>query len=215
MQYSALVVAAGSGSRMGLGYNKMLYPLADGKTVLEKTVSLFQKDVRCVQIIVVCAVADRDEFAHLCGDKNIVYVIGGETRQESVYHGLREVSQDLVLIHDGARPWLPVVCIDRLLETLRDHQACLLCTSVKDTIKEVQNGYVKQTYVRDKLYAAQTPQAFHTTLIRYCYDQAMKDGVSATDDAQLVEIYSDISVRVVEGSYANMKVTTQEDVVGK
>lgn len=215
MQYTALIVAAGSGSRMGLGYNKLLYPLADGMTVLEKTVSLFQKDSRCAQLIVVCTETDRAQFEHLCGTKNIVYVNGGETRQESVYHGLREVSQAVVLIHDGARPWLPFECIDRLLETLQDHPACLLCEPVKDTIKEVENGYVKRTYVRDTLRAAQTPQAFATSLIRRCYEQAMKDHVSATDDAQLVEWYGEVAVRAVEGSYQNVKVTTPEDVVGK
>ncbi len=215
MQYTVLIVAAGSGSRMGLGYNKMLYPLAEGMTVIEKTVSVFRQDTRCAQIIVACAMEDRDQFEQLCGKDDVDYVIGGATRQESVYHGLREVSQEWVLIHDGARPWLSLECIDRLLETLRNHKACLLCTPVKDTIKEVENGYIKQTYKRDKLYAAQTPQAFHTELIRCCYEQAMKEHITATDDAQLVEMYSDVPICVVEGSYANTKVTTPEDIVGK
>lgn len=215
MDYTALVVAAGSGSRVGLGYNKLLYKFENGKTILEETVSIFMKDERCKQIIVVSSSDDMETFTRLCSCGKVVFVLGGNTRQQSVYNGLKAVKEDVVLIHDGARPWLSMDCINRILDTLQEHPACLLCVSVKDTIKEVKDGIVVQTYHRDDLKQAQTPQAFDTNLIIHAYEKAMKQGISATDDAQIVELCSDIRVRAVEGSYENSKVTTMEDLVGK
>lgn len=215
MDYTALVVAAGSGSRVGLGYNKLLYKFENGRTILEETVSIFMKDDRCKQIVVVSSSDDMEIFTKLCSCGKVVFVLGGATRQQSVYNGLKAVKEDAVLIHDGARPWLPTECIDRILDTLNEHPACLLCVPVKDTIKEVKGDYVKQTYRRDDLKQAQTPQAFDTNLIIHCYEKAMKQGISATDDAQVVELCSDIQVRAVEGSYENSKVTTMEDLSGR
>lgn len=215
MDYTALVVAAGSGSRVGLGYNKLLYKFENGRTILEETVSIFLKDNRCKQIIVVSSSDDMETFTKLCSCGKVVFVLGGETRQQSVYNGLKAVKEDVVLIHDGARPWLPKECIDRILTTIQEHPACLLCVPVKDTIKEVKGDYVVQTYQRADLKQAQTPQAFDTNLIIHAYEKAMKQGISATDDAQIVELCSDVLVRAVEGSYENIKVTTMEDLVGK
>lgn len=215
MDYTALVVAAGSGSRVGLGYNKLLYKFENGKTILEETVSIFMKDERCTQIIVVASSDDMETFTRLCSCGKVVFVLGGETRQQSVYNGLKAVKEEYVLIHDGARPWLSTMCIDRILNTLKDHPACLLCVPVKDTIKEVRDGFVVQTYKRADLKQAQTPQAFDTNLIIRCYEKAMKQGIVATDDAQIVEVCSDVQVREVEGSYENIKVTTMEDIAGR
>lgn len=215
MEYTALVVAAGSGSRVGLGYNKLLYKFENGRTILEETVSIFMKDERCTQIIVVASSNDMETFTRLCSCGKVVFVLGGETRQQSVYNGLKAVKEECVLIHDGARPWLPMCCIDAILETLNEYPACLLCVPVKDTIKEVKDGFITQTYKRSDLMQAQTPQAFDTNLIIKCYEKAMKQGIVATDDAQIVEVCSDILVKVVEGSYENSKVTTMEDIVGK
>lgn len=215
MEYSALIVAAGSGSRMGLGYNKMLYQLQDGKTILETTVAIFQKDNRCKQIIVVGSSDDLHTYTSLFNGGNIVFVLGGDTRQESVYHGLLAVSQDHVLIHDGARPWLSMECLDRLCDTLQQHPACLLMVPVKDTIKQVEDGVVKQTLKRSTLWQAQTPQAFETKLILKCHKKAQLAHIEATDDAQLAEVCGDVAVTVVEGSYENVKVTTIEDIEGR
>lgn len=215
MEYSALIVAAGSGSRMGLGYNKMLYKFQNGKTILETTVGIFQKDSRCKQIIVVGSDADLHTYMSLLNGGNIVFVLGGDTRQESVFHGLLAVSQDHVLIHDGARPWLSIECLDRLCDTLEHHSACLLMVPVKDTIKQVEDGMVQQTLKRSMLWQAQTPQAFETKLILQCHKKAQHDHIEATDDAQLVEACGEAPVYVVEGSYENLKVTTIEDIEGR
>lgn len=215
MDYTALVVAAGSGSRVGLGYNKLLYKFENGRTILEETVSIFMNDQRCTQIIVVASSDDMECFTRLCSCGKVVFVLGGETRQQSVYNGLKAVKEDYVLIHDGARPWLSRECIDRLLHTLSEYPACLLTVPVKDTIKEVRDGLVVQTFHRADLRQAQTPQAFDTNLIIKCYEKAMRSGIQATDDAQVVETCSDVAVVDVEGSYENIKVTTMEDLVGK
>ena len=124
IEYTALIVAAGSGSRMGLGYNKMLFKLKNGHTILEETIQVFQKDTRCHQIIVVASKEDIEVFMKLCTQGNIVFVQGGATRQDSVYHGLKAVMCEHVLIHDGARPWLTMDCIDRIVESLQVHDAC-------------------------------------------------------------------------------------------
>lgn len=213
--YTALIVAAGSGSRMGLGYNKMLFQLQNGKTILETTVEVFHKDERCGQIVVVASASDKEAYQALFPDIEITYVLGGATRQESVYHGLKKTTQEQVLIHDGARPWLDAESIDRLLACLKDHPACLLMVPVKDTIKEVRAGKVVQTFDRSTLWQAQTPQAFSTSLILNCHEKAIKEHKEATDDAQLVELCSDEQVLVVQGSYENKKVTTIEDIEGK
>ncbi|MEG0736626.1 MAG: 2-C-methyl-D-erythritol 4-phosphate cytidylyltransferase [Longicatena sp.] len=212
MKYSALIVAAGSGSRMGLGYNKLLYTFDSGETIIEKTVSIFLKDAQCTQIVLVISEEDREVFKKLFPQKDIVFTIGGDTRQESVYNGLKEVKEDHVMIHDGARPWLSQECLKRILDELSVHKACLLMVPVKDTIKEVVNGKVVQTFVRSNLRQAQTPQAFETKLIIESYEKAMRQGVVASDDAQVVELCSDEIVYEVEGSYENLKVTTIEDI---
>lgn len=214
-RYTALIVAAGSGSRMGLGYNKLLYTFASGQSIIEKTADVFLQDDRCHQIIMVISKEDEEVFHKLFAGKPITFTYGGATRMESVYHGLQLVKEARVLIHDGARPWLEIACINRILRCLEQHPACLLMVQVKDTIKEVKDGKVIQTLKRKALYQAQTPQAFHTTLIRKSYEQAMQTSIEATDDAQIVELFGDEKVWVVEGSYDNIKVTTKEDLIGK
>lgn len=215
MNYTALIVAAGSGSRMGLGYNKLLYRLENGNTILEETLHVFQKDERCSQLVVVVSKEDMELFMKLCAGGNVVFVAGGATRQESVYHGLLAVREDHVLIHDGARPWLSLSCIDRIIDTLYEHKACLLMVPVKDTMKVIEDGRVKETLNRSVLWQAQTPQAFDTHLILSCYRKAMMQGIQATDDTQIVEKCSEEAVVVVEGSYENVKVTTIEDIKHK
>lgn len=215
MEYTALVVAAGSGSRVGLGYNKMLYKLQNGNTILEETLQVFQQDARCHQIVVVASAQDMETFHEVCDEKNICIVEGGTTRQESVWNGLQKVNCSHVLIHDGARPWLSIDCIDRIVEKLETCNACLLMVPVKDTIKVVENGIVKHTPQRNTLWQAQTPQAFRTECIKEAFEVAFEKGIEATDDAQIMELCGKEKVEVVEGSYENQKVTTIEDLQGK
>ena len=141
--------------------------------------------------------------------------LGGATRQESVYNGLKAVHEENVLIHDGARPWVSKKNVDALLEKLAEHPACILMVPAKDTVKVVEKGIIKETLQRERLWLAQTPQAFDTRLIISCYKRAMDLGIQATDDAQVVELTCDMPVLCVKGSYDNIKITTKEDLKGR
>lgn len=214
MDYSVIVLCAGKGSRSGLSYNKMLYRFND-KTVYEMTMANFINDERCKQIVVVTKEDELKQIKDLVSDQRITYVFGGQERQDSVYNGLQAVSQDIVLIHDGARPYLKKENIDSLLTCLKNNDACLLTVPVKDTIKLCQDGKVVETLPRPKLMQAQTPQAFKTKLIKNCYQKAKDQSYQATDDASLVERFGNQSVIAVLGSYENIKITTPEDLYEK
>lgn len=215
MRYSALVLAAGSGQRMKLGYNKVFYELENGKTVLDQALSVFKEDDRCKQIVLVCSTNDIVRISSQYVSGKVVVVLGGATRQESVYNGLKAVHEENVLIHDGARPWISKKNVDALLEKLAEHPACILMVPAKDTVKVVEKGIIKETLQRERLWLAQTPQAFDTRLIISCYKRAMDLGIQATDDAQVVELICDMPVLCVKGSYDNIKITTKEDLKGR
>ena len=213
MKYSALIVAAGKGTRVGLGYNKMFYFMKRyGQTVLEKVTQVFLDDPNCAQIVIVTNRHDMHKIVlrHEHGD--IIHVNGGPTRQDSVLNGLMAVSQDVVLIHDGARPWIDHDSIDRLLQSMKTEKAAILAVKTKDTIKEVKDNYIVKTVDREYLQSAQTPQAFKTSLIIEAYVRANEQNIRVTDDAQVIELMTNIPVRIVEGSYLNNKITTKDDL---
>lgn len=213
MNYTALIVAGGQGLRMGLGYNKVFYPLSEGKTVLDTTLQIFLDDSNCKQIVIVTNQADLQKIVTNYETGRIVNVGGGPTRQESVFNGLMAVKEEIVLIHDAVRPWCSIEKIQELLSYMETEQAAILGVRVKDTIKEVENGYITRTIDRETLVHAQTPQAFHTRFLLKCHHQAQDDHYQATDDAQIVEKYGqEVKVKLVEGSYKNVKITTLEDV---
>jgi 2-C-methyl-D-erythritol 4-phosphate cytidylyltransferase len=212
MDYSVLIVAAGRGERMGLGYNKVFYMLKEGTTILDTTLELFLKDQRCKQIVIVTNPSEMTLAMKKREIGRIVHVAGGETRQISVHNGLTAVTEEVVLIHDGARPWCPMHCVDDLLLAMESYDAAILAVGVKDTIKEVEDGFIVRTIDRSRLVQAQTPQAFKTSLILEACKQAEIDNKKVTDDAQMIEMYTQTKVKIVEGSYTNIKVTTKEDL---
>ena len=211
MNYSAIVLCAGKGSRSGLTYNKMLYRFKN-KTVYEMSMEIFLNDERCKQIVVVTKEEELDDLKKLISSKKIDYVFGGKERQDSVYNGLQVVKEDYVLIHDGARPYLKKENIDDILECLNKNDACLLVVPVKDTIKVCIDGNIVKTLPREQLVQAQTPQAFRTELIKRCYQKGKDKNYIATDDASLVEYFENIEVKAVLGSYSNIKITTPDDL---
>lgn len=210
--YSVIILCAGRGTRTGLQYNKMLYQIND-KTIYEMTLDCFRQDSRCQQIIVVTQPYERDTFKQLSDDQRIIFVDGGVERQDSVYEGLQHVTSQYVLIHDGARPHLKKQSIDALLTCLDAHKACLLMVPCKDTIKRVVDGQVIETLKRSELMQAQTPQAFHTDIVKEAYRQGILAHYEATDDAQMVEMFSHEKVYAVMGDYENSKITTKEDLI--
>ena len=212
MEYSALIVAAGSGTRMGLGFNKVYAKLNDGETILEKTINVFMRDPECDQVIVVTDPCEYRKRMTKRFPGKIVLCTGGRTRQESVNSGLQAVMGKIVMIHDGARPYLSQKNLNDLKQAMTTEQAALLTVPCKNTIKKVVDGYVVETYDRATLAAAQTPQVFNTELILQCMKKAISDGYTGTDDASLVEKYSDVKVKAVKGSYENFKITTPSDL---
>ncbi len=214
MKYSVIIVAAGSGSRMNLGYNKVYHPLDGNKTILEVTMKQFEEDKNCKQIVVVTNGADYyQKIKKYCG--KIVIVDGGETRQESVYNGLFAVTEEVVFVHDGARPYISKDCLNRLNDKMKQVDAAILAIPCKDTIKMTIDGRVEKTLERERLIQAQTPQAFKTTLLRESYQKAMFANVQGTDDASIVEEFGNVDVHVVDGDYRNKKITTIEDIESK
>ncbi len=210
--YSVVLLCAGKGKRTGLDYNKMLYKFKD-KTVYEMTLNIFLSDEKCREIVVVTSEEEQLLFKQLCDDQRIIYTVGGKERQDSVYNGLKLVTSKYVLIHDGARPYVKLEHINCLLECLKEHKACLLMVPCKDTIKKVVGGKIVETLVRSELMQAQTPQAFHSDVVFDAYTKAIESHYMATDDAQMVEVFSDEDVYVVLGDYDNKKITTPEDLV--
>lgn len=215
MNYSVIILAAGRGSRTNLDYNKVFYTFENGQTVLDKSLSVFLSDEDCKQVVLVCADYEKEYVSeHYSYDTRIQIVQGGKTRQDSVYNGLQVVNQDYVMIHDGARPFVEKKWISDLKYTLETESACLLMVPSVDTTKIVVDGYVKESLERKLVYHAQTPQCFKTGLIKECHQLAKNKQVQATDDAQLVEWFSDVKVKVVLSSFTNKKITLPEDLKG-
>ena len=212
MKYGVVIVAAGKGSRMHLGFNKVFADLKDGCSILEHSVQIFLSDPDCAQIVVVTDPGQYCKQLKLPECGRITLACGGSTRQESVCNGLEAMLCDIVMIHDGARPFLSASSLSALKQAMETEQAACLMVPCKDTIKVVKDGYIEETLPRESLMAAQTPQVFHTKDILACMHQAIADGYTGTDDCSLLERYSSIPIRAVTGDYTNLKITTPEDL---
>lgn len=210
MRYSAVILAAGSGTRVGLGYNKLLYKM-DEETIIEKTVKVFEQDASCNEIILVISKNDEDDMKRLFKDR-VHFVYGGATRQESSYHGVSAAHEEVVMIHDGARPYVSQDELKRCKEAMESYDAALLMVPVKDTIKVVEHDIVDHTPERSTLMAALTPQCFKRDLICGCLKKAIHGQDVFSDDASVVERLSNTKVHVVLGAYTNIKITTKEDL---
>lgn len=157
----------------------------------------------------------REEIIKRYKFKKIRLVEGGKERQDSVYNGLRELSPqtDIVVIHDGVRPFVPVNIIEKSITAAAKYKAVGVAVPVKDTIKVVdKNHTIKNTPDRKTLWAMQTPQSFTYDIIMRAYEKAMRDGFYGTDDTVLVERLG-LPVKIIEGAYENIKITTPEDIV--
>lgn len=212
-----VVTAAGQGRRMG-GGNKLLLPLR-GIPILVWTLRSFH-DLPFVQEIAVSAPAGQEElyrrlFLEHGLDRVGPIVAGGEQRQDSIHEALKALSLqpgDQVAVHDGARPLVPAGLVERLCRGLEGWDGAIPGVPVKDTIKRVEpSGQVIQTLVRAELRAVQTPQVFRAEVLLAAYREASARGFLGTDDASLVE-WAGGRVRVLEGDYRNLKVTTAEDL---
>lgn len=209
----AVIVAAGSASRMG-GIDKVMAPL-NGEPMIARTVRAFQNCDAISEIVVVTRQDLILPITGLCSgmDKVKAVVAGGGSRQESVHLGLNALSGKckLAAIHDGARPLISWQVIDRVVRAAHTYGAAAPAIPVKDTIKVVQGGVVKETPDRASLQAVQTPQVFDFDILRGALKKAKQDGAQVTDDCSAVERMG-MAVKIVEGEERNLKVTTPLDL---
>jgi 2-C-methyl-D-erythritol 4-phosphate cytidylyltransferase len=230
---AAIVVAAGRGTRMGAPAAKAFLPLAGRPLAVYalRTLSAVPEIISIVLVVGADCTAHAAELlaAHGPWPHPVRVASGGAERQDSVAAGLAAVDEgaDLVLVHDAARPFVSHRCIERCIAAAADAGAAIAAVPVHDTVKLVADASVtgagvtdasvtdasviERTLDRRRLWLAQTPQVFRTALLRRAYEQARRDGYTATDDAALVERLG-VPVRVVEGDPDNRKLTTPDDL---
>jgi 2-C-methyl-D-erythritol 4-phosphate cytidylyltransferase len=206
MNYAVLLLAAGKGTRSGLGYDKMFMVLKNGKTVLQHSMELFLSDQRCQEIVVVTNKKDMPKILKSAESGHVVMVNGGVRRQDSVINGLMAIKEETVLIHDGARPYLSLDEIDALLEAMNTEEAAILGVAPRGSVKKVVDGYISKSIDKTTHVIAQTPQAFRTQFIIKCYLKAEQMRLEADDDAEIVELVSQSKIKVVLGSRNNERI---------
>lgn len=214
---TAFVAAAGMGKRMNMGINKQFLTI-DDIPILAHTIKKLEKSkyIDFLEIIVkesdMCYVEDILEKYKFNIDYKIVF--GGKERQDSIYNGILNMPDktDIVLTHDGARPFVSVSKIDEAIENVFETGACVLANPVKDTIKVSLDGkIVDYTPNRDMLWQVQTPQVFKADILKKAYEQAYAEDYYGTDDCSLVE-KTGVKVKLIYNSYDNIKITTREDL---
>lgn len=213
-----IVVAAGTGSRLGASVHKALVCL-DGRPLVEHTLRALLAEPALEPVVLVGHPADRAELSALLSrlPRSVTLVDGGARRQDSVARGLAALpdsAPEVVLVHDAARPFVPRASLPTLVREASLHGCALLAVPVADTIKRARPDRPSDsagTVPRDDLRAAQTPQAVSRSQLTALLAAAERDGISVTDEAGLFES-AGLTVRFVEGSRTNFKVTTEEDL---
>lgn len=216
---TAIVLAAGQGKRMGTKVQKQYLELL-GKPVLYYSLLAFEHSDIIDEIILVTGENQetfcRDEIVNKYNFQKVTRIVqGGAERYDSVWNGLQEVAGDgYTFIHDGARPFVTTDMIAHIYEEVVIHKACVMGMPVKDTIKIAdENEYAKETPNREFVWMIQTPQVFENHLIKEAYRLLMSERKKdVTDDAMVVEMLTGQKVKLVRGSYENIKITTPEDM---
>lgn len=224
---TAIVLSAGQGKRMGTSVQKQYIEL-QGKPIIYYTLSVFQKSEIIDDIILVVG---KDQLKYVQEEivrkyhftKVKTVVEGGHERYASVWQGLKareydkyyeNIQDGYVFIHDGARPFVDEEMLERAYDTVRKYKACVAGVPSKDTIKLInEEQFAVTTPEREYVWAVQTPQVFEKTLIFEAYARLMEEEcVHVTDDAMVVEQMMRLPVKLFEGSYENIKITTPEDL---
>ena len=220
---AAVVLAAGSGKRMNAGVKKQYMEIA-GRPVLYYSLKAFEESF--IDEIVLVVTQDeieqvQESYVNQYGFQKISRIVaGGKERYHSVACGLQAVHQDCVFIHDSARPMLTQEILQRVYRAVQEEEACVVGVPSKDTVKIAdEQGYVSVTPNRSLVWNVQTPQVFSYPLVHSAYEELLQKeqellaaGVQITDDAMVVEYLARHKVKLVEGSYENIKITTPEDV---
>ena len=216
---TAIVLAAGQGKRMGTKVQKQ-YLEIQGKPVLLYSLEAFQQSELIDEMILVVgenqeAYCRKEIVKKYQMTKVVKIVAGGSERYASVWNGLQEVGEEgYVFIHDGARPFVDEEILRRAYDAVKECKACVVGMPVKDTIKRAdEEGFVAETPDRSCLWMVQTPQVFEIGLVKKAYRMLMEqEEIQVTDDAMVVEQMLHHKVKLVPGSYENIKITTPEDL---
>lgn len=220
----AIVLSGGKGKRMASNISKQ-YMLLDGKPILYYTLHSFDKS-NVDEVVLVVGEDDeeyvRKEIVNKYNIKKVTnMVVGGKERYNSVYNALSFIEENYkskediyVLVHDGARPFVEAQDINRMIEEVKVEECCVLGVKTKDTIKiSTNDNYIESTPTRSNVWQIQTPQAFKFTLLKRSYDQIIGYNDSTiTDDSMVVERTTNKKIKLVEGKYTNIKITTPEDL---
>lgn len=217
MKTIAIILAGGKGKRMGAPVSKQFIEI-DDKPVIYYTIKKFEEVEEINEIILVLPKDEIDYFKNNIQNRfyfNISRIIeGGAERQDSVYNALRSVEDaDIVLIHDGARAFVTNEIIKNGIRYAKKYGAAAPGVMPKDTIKVKDNdSFSKDTPIRERLVAVQTPQCFNYSLIKECHENVKREKKIVTDDTMVVEQYGH-NVYLYEGDYKNIKITTKEDLI--
>ena len=216
---TVIIAAAGIGKRMGSDTPKQFLQIK-GKPVLYYTVDAFEKNDNIDSVVIVTGRESieycRKEIVEKYAFKKVKAIVeGGKERQNSVYNALNTITADtdIVLIHDGARPFIMQEDINKVILSVKEYGSAVLAVKSKDTIKIADtDGFVSETPDRSFMWNIQTPQGFGFSVVKEAYDKAGKDGFIGTDDSSLVERLGK-RVKLVEGHYTNIKITTKDDLI--
>jgi 2-C-methyl-D-erythritol 4-phosphate cytidylyltransferase len=219
LKTTAIIVAAGKGKRFGVGVKKQ-FQLLSGKPVIAHSIGCFEKSDSIGEIVLVVPEDSidycRKEIVEKFGFKKVTKVVpGGEERQDSVEKGFNSVSEDvdLVLIHDGVRPFVTLQLIDAVIKEAARSGAAIIAMPAKDTVKKISaDGFIESTIPREFIWLAQTPQAFRYDVLKKAYGRIKGRASKFTDESSLVEEVG-VRVKLVKGSLLNIKITTEEDLL--
>jgi len=222
LKTTAIVVAAGKSTRMNLTQNERNKPYLNicNKPILSYSLRTLEKSSKINEIIVVVSKEDKEYCENEIVKKfkfnkvrNVCF--GGNLRQDSVYNGLKSIKEKhgIVLIHDGARPFLNSTMISKSIDVAKTYKASVVAVPVTDTVKYSTEGKsITSTLSRSKIWLIQTPQTFEYSIIMQAYERAYKEGFYGTDDSSLVERIGR-KVKIIMGVYENIKITTKLDLV--
>ncbi len=210
--FTAIIVSAGSGKRMNIGYNKVFYEIK-GLTLIEYSVNAFIKNIQCREVILVARNEDFEKMSKIFGHYAKIKIIeGGKTRQESVFNGIKECHGEYVMIHDGARPNITSDQVTDIYNVLLKNKAVILCHKAKDSILLEDKKFVFEYLDRSTVCLVETPQAFRTDLIRKAYEKALANNHTYYDDASLYMGELNRKVKLFYNDRNNLKATTKEDL---
>ncbi len=212
---SAIIVAAGQGSRIGGSLPKQFQDIG-GKPVTAHSLLKFEACKAITEIVLIVSEGWLEFAVELARKYKIAklsqVIIGGKERQDSVFKGLNALTAqpDIVAIHDAVRPFISIIKIEETVRAAQEFGGALVAVPVKDTIKAEKNGFVEKTLDRKVLWAVQTPQTFQFEILSEAYKNAYHKGIYSTDDSALVEMAGH-PVKIIEGDYQNMKITVPSD----